>query len=213
MLGVCLPWWVEAPSIPSLGNILTRDQIIYLLLSFFCEPLHSCLCVYLNSARITVTFLHPKNLNTNMPDRKSHRSKKRTPKQESPVRSNGSSGPSKVNCQELEARMAFPMPSREASVDCSEVSLNGDVQDPENIDLGQEQVSKVVRNPVQNHDRMDSARRYCLLTMVHKATHRGCRALSKPMWNPASITNMMSDDLDITEVVVLDHIMAILYVG
>ena len=33
------------------------------------------------------------------------------------------------------------------------------------------------------------------------------------MWNPASITDMMSDDLDITESVVLDHIMAILYVG
>ena len=31
--------------------------------------------------------------------------------------------------------------------------------------------------------------------------------------NPASITDMMSDDLDITEVVVLDHITAILYVG
>ena len=33
------------------------------------------------------------------------------------------------------------------------------------------------------------------------------------MWNPASITDMMSDDLDITEGVVLDHITAILYVG
>ena len=50
------------------------------------------------------------------------------------------------------------MPSREASVDHSEVSLNGDVQDPEHIDLGQEQVSQVVRNPLQNHDRMDSGK-------------------------------------------------------
>ena len=33
------------------------------------------------------------------------------------------------------------------------------------------------------------------------------------MWNPASITDMMSDDLDVTEAVVLDHITAILYVG
>ena len=32
------------------------------------------------------------------------------------------------------------------------------------------------------------------------------------MWNPASITDMMSDNLDVTEVVVLDHIIAILYV-
>ena len=33
------------------------------------------------------------------------------------------------------------------------------------------------------------------------------------MWNSASIAEMMGDDLDVTEVVVLDHIMAILYVG
>ena len=33
------------------------------------------------------------------------------------------------------------------------------------------------------------------------------------MWNPASIADMMSDNLNITEVVVLDHITAILYVG
>ena len=148
-----------------------------------------------------------------MPNRKSHRSKKRTPKQESPARLNGSSGPSKVDYQELKARTASPMPSREASVDHSEVSLNGDVQDPEHIDLGQEQVSEVVRNPLQNHDRMDSGRRYCLLTLIHEATHQGCRTLPKLMWNPASITDMMGDDLDIMEAVVLDHIMAILYMG
>ena len=33
------------------------------------------------------------------------------------------------------------------------------------------------------------------------------------MWNPASITDMMSDDLDIMEAVALDHITAILYIG
>ena len=38
--------------------------------------------------------------------------------------------------QELKARTAYSVPSREASVHCSEVSLNGDVQDPEHIDLG-----------------------------------------------------------------------------
>ena len=148
-----------------------------------------------------------------MPNRKSHRSKKRTLKQESLAGSNGSSGPSEVDCQELEAGMASPMPSMEASVDHSKVSSNEDVQDPEHIDLVQEQVSEVVRNPLQNHDRMNSGRRYCLLTMIHEATRRGCRALLKPMWNPASITDMMSDDLDVTEAVILDHIAAILYVG
>ena len=98
-------------------------------------------------------------------------------------------------------------------MDRSKVSSNGDVQDPEPINLSQEQVREAVRNPLQNHDRMDSGRRYCLLMMIHEATHRGCRALLKPMWNPASIANMISDDLDITEPVVLDHITAILYVG
>ena len=68
------------------------------------------------------------------------------------------------------------MPSRKASVDCSKVSLIADIQDPEHVKQGQEQVSKVVRNPIQNHDRMDSGRRYCLLTTIHEATHQGCRA-------------------------------------
>ena len=60
---------------------------------------------------------------------------------------------------------------------------------------------------------MDLGRRYCLLTTIHEATRRGHRALSNPMWNPASIADMMSDDLDVTEAVVLDHITAILYIG
>ena len=73
--------------------------------------------------------------------------------------------------------------------------------------------NRLVRSPLQNHDRMDSGRRYCLLATIHEATCQGCRALSTPMWNPASITDMMSDNLDITEAVVLEHITAILYVG
>ena len=48
------------------------------------------------------------------------------------------------------------MPIREASVDCFEVSSNGDVQDLEHINLRQEQDREAVRNPLQNHDRMDS---------------------------------------------------------
>ena len=105
------------------------------------------------------------------------------------------------------------MPSREALVDHSEASLIGDVRDLEHIDQGQEQVNEIVRSPLQNHDRMDAGRRYCLLTTVHEATCQGHRALAKPMWKPASITDMMSDNLDVMEAVVLDHITAILYVG
>ena len=82
---------------------------------------------------------------------------------------------------ELEARMASRMPSREASVDCSEESSNGDVQDPEHIDSEQEQVGEAVRNLLQNHDRMDSGRRYCLLAVIHKATCQVHRVLPKPM--------------------------------
>ena len=143
----------------------------------------------------------------------SHRGRGRTPKRESPTQLNGSSGPSKADNHELEAKAASSMPSRESSVDRFEASLIGDVQSLEDINQEQEQVSKIVRSPLQNHNRMDSGRRYCLLITVHEATHRGCRALSKPMWNPASIVDMMSDDLDVTEAVVLNHIMAILYIG
>ena len=118
-----------------------------------------------------------------------------------------------MDSHELKAKATSPMPSREASVDCLKASLIGDVQSLEHTDQEQEQVSEIVRSPLQNHDRMDSGRRYCLLTTIHEATHQGCRALLKPMWNPASIMDMMSDDLDVTEAVVLDHITAILYVG
>ena len=93
-----------------------------------------------------------------MPNRKSHRSEKRTLKQESPAGSNRSSGPSEADCQELKARTVSPMSSREALVSRSEASYNGDVQDPKDINLGQEEVSKLVRNPLQNQDRMDSGR-------------------------------------------------------
>ena len=74
-----------------------------------------------------------------------------------------------MDSHELEAR-AMPMPSREASVDCSKVSLIGDVQGLEHVDQEQEQVSEIVRRPLQNHDGMDSGRRYCLLTDIHEAT-------------------------------------------
>ena len=51
-----------------------------------------------------------------------------------------------MDYQELKAGMVSLMPSREASVDHSEVSSNGDVQDPEHVDLRQEQVREAVRN-------------------------------------------------------------------
>ena len=148
-----------------------------------------------------------------MPNRKSCRGRRKTLKRESLARLNGSSGPSEADSHELEAKAASPMPSREASVDHSEASLIGDIQSLEHIDQEQEQVSEIVKSLLQNHDRMDLGRRYCLLSTIHEATPRGCRALSKPMWNLASIADMMSDDLDITEVVVLDHTTAIIHVG
>ena len=101
------------------------------------------------------------------------------------------------------------MPSREESEDCSEDHLeeapDGGIQDHRHFDFQQDQVNEVVRNPLQNHDRMDSGRRYCLLIRVHEATKRGCWALPKVKWNPAGIVDMMRDDLDVMEVMILDH--------
>ena len=113
----------------------------------------------------------------------------------------------------LEAERASPVPSREASEDCSEVASDKGIQDQGHFNFQQDQVDEVVRNPLQNHDRMDSGRRYNLLITVHKATRRGCWALLKVKWNPAGIVDMMRDDLDVMEVVILNHIATILYVG
>ena len=105
-----------------------------------------------------------------MPKRKSHRGRRRTLKRESLAQLNGSSGPSEVDSHELGAKAVSLMPSREALVDHSEASLVGDVQSLEHINQEQEQVSEIVRSPLQNHKRMDSGSRYCLLTTIHIAT-------------------------------------------
>ena len=81
------------------------------------------------------------------------------------------------------------------------------------FDSQQDQVDEVVRNPLQNHDRMDSGRRYCLLITVHEATRGRHQALPKMKWNPTGIVNMLRDDLDVTKAVILDHITTILYIG
>ena len=99
------------------------------------------------------------------------------------------------------------MPSREASEDCSGVAYDGETPDQGCFDSHQEQIDKVIQRPLQNHDRMNSGRRCCLLITVHEATKRGCWALPKLKWNPAHIANMMKD-----EAVILDHIATILYV-
>ena len=148
-----------------------------------------------------------------MPNRKSQRSRKKMSRRGSPTGSNGSSGLSKVNCQELKAEMAFSMPSREALVDWMELSLNGDLQDPELINPEHIQAQEAMRSPLKNHDRVDSGKRYCLLATIHETTKWGCRALPKSKWNLGSITDMMKDDLNVTEAVILNHITTILYVG
>ena len=87
-------------------------------------------------------------------------------------------GHSKARCSEasyleLEAERASPVPSREASDDHSEAASDGGIQNQGYFNFQQDQVDEVVRNPFQNHDRMDSRRRYCLLITVHEATRRG----------------------------------------
>ena len=39
------------------------------------------------------------------------------------------------------------------------------------------------------------------------------RALPAVLWNSTSIVDLMTDDLDVTETILLDHTMAILYIG
>ena len=87
------------------------------------------------------------------------------------------------------------------------------MQDSRHFDSPQAQVEKVVRCPLQDHDRMSYGRRYCLWVTVHEVTKRGCQALPTALLNSAGIVNLMEDDLDVTEAVILAHFMAILYVG
>ena len=89
------------------------------------------------------------------------------PKRQSPMGSNPSSqcakaGHSEASYLELKAERASPMPGREALEDCLEVASDGGVQDQGHFNFQPDQVNEVVRKPLQNHDRMDSGRRYCL---------------------------------------------------
>ena len=54
-LGVCFPRWGEAPSILDFGQHINKGSNYPLFVSFFAG--HCALvCVYLNSARVTVMF-------------------------------------------------------------------------------------------------------------------------------------------------------------
>ena len=117
---------------------------------------------------------------------------------------------SKASCFKLKTEWASPVPSREAS---EEVRSDGEIQDQGHFNSQQDQGDEVVRNLLQNHDRMDSGIRYCLLITVHEATRRGSQALSKMKWNLSGIVTIMRDDLDVMGVVILNHITAILYIG
>ena len=93
------------------------------------------------------------------------------------------------------------MPSREASEECSEVAYDGEIPDQGCFDYHQEQIDEVIQRLLQNHDQMNSGRRYYLLITVHEATKRGHLALPKSKWNPTNIANMMKDDIDVTKAV------------
>ena len=121
-------------------------------------------------------------------------------------------GHSEVNRLELRAKRASPVPSRKASEHCSGVAYDGEIPEQGCFDSYQEQIDEVIWRPLQNYDRMNSGRRYCLLITVHEATKRGCQALPKLKWNPTNIIDMMKDDIDVTEAVILNHIATILYV-
>ena len=98
-------------------------------------------------------------------------------------------------------------------MDHAKTASEGGMQDSRCFDSPQAQVEEVVRSPLQDHDRMSSGRQYCLRVRVYEVTKRGHRALPTVVMNSASIVNLMEDDLDVSEAVILDHIVAILYVG
>ena len=106
-------------------------------------------------------------------------------------------GHSEVNCFELPAKRTSPVPSREASEDCSGVAYKREIPDQGCFDSYQEQIDEVIWRPLQNHNQMNSGRRYCLLITVHEATKRGHQALPKSKWNPTKITDMIKDDIDV----------------
>ena len=60
---------------------------------------------------------------------------------------------------------------------------------------------------------MSSRKQYCLEITVHEASRKGHRTMSAVLWNSANLVDLMEDDLDITETVLLEDTMAILYVG
>ena len=147
-----------------------------------------------------------------MPNKRSQKSK-RSKSSQCPKAGSFKAGHSEESYLELKAERVSPVPSREASEDHSEVASDERILDQGCFNFQLDQVDEMVRNPLQNHDRMDSGRRYCLLITVHETTRRGCRALSKAKWNPAGIVDMIRDDLDVTKVMILHHIATILYVG
>ena len=153
-----------------------------------------------------------------MPNKKSRRNKKKTPKRCPSASSNQGSDCSKVRHSELsqlelEVRGVSLTPSREMSTDHTKTALEGGMQDSRHFDSPQAHVEEVVRSPLQDHDRMSSGRQYCLRVTVYEITKRGCRALPTALLNSASIVDLMGEKRDVTETVILDHITAILYVG
>ena len=98
-------------------------------------------------------------------------------------------------------------------MDHTETASEGGTQDSRRFASPQAQVEEVVRSPLQDHDRMSSGRRYCLRVTVYEVTKRGRCTLPTALLNSAGIVDLMEDDLDVSEAVILDHIMAILYVG
>ena len=61
-------------------------------------------------------------------------------------------GHSKANRFELGAERALPVPSREASEDCSGVPYDGEIPDQGHFDSHQEQIDEVIWRPLQNND-------------------------------------------------------------
>ena len=98
-----------------------------------------------------------------MLNKKSQRSKKKMPKRYPSASLNEGSDRSKARHSkpsqlELGVRGVSSAPSREASMDCTEMASEGGMQDSRCFDSPQAYVEEVFRSPLQDHDRMSSGR-------------------------------------------------------
>ena len=98
-------------------------------------------------------------------------------------------------------------------MECTDAALIDRILNPDCFDPSSIHVTELGRVAPRNHDRARSQKQYCLEIKIHEASSRGHRAVLATLWHPANIVDNMEDDLDVTEAVLLDDTMVLLYTG